>query len=438
MPNRRNFLQAMSSVPFIGGLFASRAIAAAPKPAGRDYFKELNVRPFINGAGTFTVLTAALMWPEVGEAMNYASKTFVPLNDLQEAAGKRVAELIGCEAGMITSCAAAALTVGTAACVAGKNPDWSKRIPDLAGTGMKSEVIVQKSHRYGYDHAVRNCGVKMVEVETADEFEKAVNEKTAMMLFFNDADPRGKIKIEEFVALGKKHNIPTFNDAAADVPPTENLSKYTKLGFDLVTFSGGKGLRGPQSAGLLLGRKELIEAARLNCSPNSDSIGRGMKVNKEEMVGMMVAVEMYLKRDAEAEWKEWERRAKLIGDSLAKVAAVKAEIHVPPIANHVPTLRLTWEKAALPLTADDVRKRMREGKPSSKSRPTRRRRRPKNKRSESAFGRCNRARRKSSRGGCARSSLKTRRPEMGSGQWAALLAIHYPLSTAHYPLPTTH
>jgi len=364
MPDRRNFLQVMSSIPFIGGLFTSNAIAATTKPAVRDYFKELNVRPFINGAGTFTTLTASLMWPEVVEALNYASKTFVPLNDLQEAAGKRVAELIGCEAAMITSGAAAALTVGTAACVAGKNPDWIKRIPDLAGTGMKSEVIVQKSHRYGYDHAVRNCGVKMVEVETADELEKAASEKTAMMLFFNDADPRGKIKIEEFVTLGKKHNIPTFNDAAADVPPTENLSKYTKMGFDLVTFSGGKGLRGPQSAGLLLGRKDLIEAARLNCSPNSDSIGRGMKVNKEEMVGMMVAVEMYLKRDAEAEWKEWERRAKLIVDSVAKVAAVKAEIHVPPIANHVPTLRLTWEKAALPLTADDARKRLREGKPS--------------------------------------------------------------------------
>jgi L-seryl-tRNA(Ser) seleniumtransferase len=354
----------MSSIPFIGGLFTSSAIAATPKPAGRDYFRELNVRPFINAAGTFTTLTASLMWPEVVDAMNYASKTFVPLNDLQEAAGKRVAELIGCEAAMITSGAAAALTVGAAACVAGKNPDWIKRIPDLAGTGMKSEVIIQKSHRYGYDHAVRNCGVKMVEVETADELEKAVNEKTAMMLFFNDADPRGKIKIEGFVALGKKHNVPTFNDAAADVPPTENLSKYTKMGFDLVTFSGGKGLRGPQSAGLLLGRKDLIEAARLNCSPNSDSIGRGMKVNKEEMVGMMVAVEMYLKRDAEAEWNEWERRAKLIATGVAKVAAVKSEIHVPPIANHVPTVRLTWEKATLPLTADDARKQLREGKPS--------------------------------------------------------------------------
>ncbi len=364
MPNRRNFLQAMSSLPFVGYLFSSSADAAIVKRGGRDYFKELNVRPFINAAGTFTALTASLMHSEVVEAMTYASKQFVPLNDLHEAAGRHIAELIGCESALVTSGAAAALTVGTAACVAGKNPDWIKRIPDLAGTGMKSEVIIQRSHRYGYDHAVRNCGIKMVEVETTEELEKAAGEKTAMMLFFNDADPKGKIKIEEFVKLGKKHNVPTFNDAAADVPPTENLAKYSKMGFDLVTFSGGKGIRGPQSAGLLLGRKDLIEAARLNCSPNSDSIGRGMKVNKEEIVGMMVAVEMYLKRDAAAEWKEWERRAKIITGSLAKVSTMKSEVFVPPIANHVPTVRLTWEKAALQLTADDIRKQLREGKPS--------------------------------------------------------------------------
>ena len=361
MPNRRRFLQTVSSVPFVGHLFSSSANA---KPGSRDYFKELNVRPFINAAGTFTALTASLMYPEVLEAINYASKHFVPINDLHEAAGRRIATLIGCEAALVTSGAAAALTVGTAACIAGKNPDWIRKIPDLAGTGMKSEVIIQKSHRYGYDHAVRNCGIRMIEVETTEELEKAAGDKTAMMLFFNDADPRGKIKIDEFVALGKKLKIPTFNDAAADVPPTENLSKYTRMGFDLVTFSGGKGIRGPQSAGLLLGRRDLIEAARLNCSPNSDSIGRGMKVNKEEIVGMMVAVEVYLKRDAGAEWKEWERRTKVITDSLAKVSGVRSEVFVPPIANHVPTLRITWENAALKLTADDIRKKLREGEPS--------------------------------------------------------------------------
>ena len=362
MSTRRNFIQAVSSVPFLSGLLSATTLAMT-KENGRDYFKELGVKPFINAAGTFTTLTASLMWPEVMEAINYASKVFVPLNDLQEAAGKRIAELIGCEAAMVTSGAAAALTVGTAACVAGKNADWIRRIPDLAGTGMKSEVIVQKSHRYGYDHAVRNCGIKMIEVETTEELERAVSEKTAMMLFFNDADPKGKIKAQEFIDLGKKHKVPTFNDAAADTPPTKTLALYSKMGFDLVTFSGGKGIRGPQSAGLLLGRRDLIEAARMNCSPNSDSIGRGLKVNKEEILGMMVAVETYLKRDEKAEWKEWERRAKVITDCVAGVPTIQSEVFVPPIANHVPTVRIKWDKATLNLTGDAVRKQLREGKP---------------------------------------------------------------------------
>ncbi|HVF28369.1 MAG TPA: hypothetical protein VM943_09030, partial [Pyrinomonadaceae bacterium] len=318
MINRRRFIQAASSLPIIGGLISPRHITASAK--NRDFFEELGVRPFINAAGTYTVLTASLMRPEVVAAMEYASKQFVQLNDLQAAVGARLASLIGCDAAMVTSGAAAALTVGTAACVTGKNPEFIKRLPDIAG--MKSEVIIQKSHRYGYDHAVRNCGIRFVEVETADELEKAVNKDTAMMLFFNDKDPDGKINAAQFVALGKKHGVPTFNDAAADVPPTEHLSKYTRMGFDLVTFSGGKGIRGPQSAGLLLGRKDLIEAARLNCSPNSDSIGRGMKVNKEEIIGMMVAVEVYLQRDADAEWREWERRIKVLADSVADVKGV--------------------------------------------------------------------------------------------------------------------
>jgi D-glucosaminate-6-phosphate ammonia-lyase len=359
MPNRRTFLQTLSSVPFLGGLFGPHAAAAA---AGRDIFKELGVRPFINAAGTYTVLTASLMPPEVIAAIGEAAKQFVNINELQEAVGKRLAALIGCEAAMVTSGAAAALTVGTAACLTGKNPELIKRVPDL--TGMKTEVIIQKSHRYGYDHAVRNCGVKFVEVETAEELERAAGERAAMMLFFNDAEPKGTIDAAQFIALGKKHGIPTFNDAAADVPPTGHLAKYTRMGFDLVTFSGGKGLRGPQSCGLLLGRRDLIEAARLNCSPNSDSVGRGLKVNKEEMVGMLVAIELYLKRDAEAEWKEWERRAKTLAESVAGVKAVTATTHVPPIANHVPHLKLAWEKGALKLSADDVRKQLRAGNPS--------------------------------------------------------------------------
>lgn len=358
MFNRRIFLQSLGSIPLLGG-WARRATAATLK---RDYFKELGVKPFINAAGTYTTLTASLMPPEVVDAWEYASRQYVRLLDLQEAVGRRLAELLGCEAALVTSGAAGALTVGTAACITGTDQKLIRQLPDT--TGMKNEVIVQKSHRYGYDHAVRNCGIRFVEVETAEELERAITPRTAMMLFFNANDPLGKIHAEEFVALGKKHNIPTFNDAAADTPPVGNLMKYTKMGFDLVTFSGGKGLRGPQSAGLLLGRKDLIEAAKLNSSPYSDSIGRGQKVNKEEILAMLVAVESYLKRDHEADWKEWERRVKVITDSVGKLPSVQAETYVPEIANHVPHLRLRWDPAVIRISVPEVVRQLRDGDPS--------------------------------------------------------------------------
>ena len=356
MFHRRHILK----LPILGGLLGrGTSIAAATR---RDLFKELGVKPFINAAGTYTTLTASLMRPEVVEAIQYASKQFVHLADIQDAAGKRIAELTGAEAAMVTSGAAGALTCGTAACVAGLNLELIRRLPDT--TGMKNEVIVQKSHRYGYDNSVRITGITMVEVETAEELEKAVNPRTAMMLFFNANDLLGKIKAEEFVALGKKHNVPTFNDAAADVPPVENLTKYNKMGFDLVTFSGGKGIRGPQSAGVLMGRKDLIAAARRNTSPYSDSLGRGMKVNKEEILGMMVAVETFMKTDHAAEWKEYEKRAKLIADNAQSVKTVKTEIYVPEIANHVPHLRITWDQAAVGLTYKEAVEQLKNGDPS--------------------------------------------------------------------------
>jgi len=359
MPNRRRFLEAAAGLPLIGSLFPSAALARASK---RDYFKELGVRTFINAAGTYTALTASLMPPEVKQAWEYASRMYCSLNELHDAVGRRIAELIGCEAAMVTAGAASALTLGTAACLTGKNPEFIRRLPDT--TGMKSEVIIQKSHRFGYDHAVRNCGVRLVEVETAEELERAINERTAMMLFLNANELVGKIKAAEFAQLGRKHNVPTFNDCAADVPPAENLSRYLKMGFDLVTFSGGKGLRGPQSAGLLLGRKDLIEAARLNASPYADTIGRGMKVNKEEMLAMMVAVELYLKRDHASEWREWERRAKYIADYAASVPGVTTEVWVPEIANHVPHLRIRWDTQRVKIGVAEVVKRLREGEPS--------------------------------------------------------------------------
>ncbi|MBI4906749.1 MAG: PLP-dependent transferase [Acidobacteria bacterium] len=362
MANRRRFLKTIPAVPALGSLSAASA-KSAPK---RDFFKELGVRPFINAAGTYTTLSASLMLPEVVEALQYASKQFVRLTDLHDAVGKRIAEMTGAEAAMVTSGAAGALVVGTAACVAGKDPDKIQRIPDT--TGMKNEVIIQRVHRYGYDHAVRAVGVKMIEVETTAELEHAVSDRTAMMLFFNDADPRGQIKAEEFVQLGKKHKVPTFNDAAADVPPVENFSKYLKMGFDLVTFSGGKGIRGPQSAGLLLGRKDLIEAARLNTSPYSDTIGRGLKVNKEELLGMMVAVEVFTKKDQAAEQREFDRRVKYIADALRSIPTLKSEVKVPPIANHVPHLHLRWDQSRI--TVAEVVKKLRAGDPAIEVTPS--------------------------------------------------------------------
>jgi L-seryl-tRNA(Ser) seleniumtransferase len=365
MWSRRRFLETVSRWPLVGGVIAASempASAAQARKIGRDYFRELGVRPFINAAGTYTAMTASLMPPEVMDAIAYASRHYVMLDELHDKVGERIATLLRCEAAMVTSGAASALTLGTAAVLTGLDRQKIVDLPNL--TAMKSEVIIQKSHRFGYDHAVRNCGVRLVEVETREDLERAVSDKTAMMLFYNNNNKEGRIQDEEFVQFGKKHAIPTLNDAAADVPPVENLWKYTSMGFDLVAFSGGKGIRGPQSAGLLLGRKDLIAAARLNAPPNGNTVGRGMKVNKEEMVGMLAALELYLAKDHEQEKREFEKRAEEIRKSAAAVPGVKAEVFVPEVANHVPHVRISWAGAAAGITPADVVKVLRDGEPS--------------------------------------------------------------------------
>lgn len=364
MANRRKFLQTLSAAPAIAGIAPAAAAAAGTK---RDYFKDIGVRPIINAAGTYTMFTASLMMPEVMEAINYASKHFVRIVELHDAVGKRIAELLGAEAAMVSAGAASALTLGTAGVLTGMDPKRVLQLPDV--TGMKSEVIIQKTHRVGYDHAIRNCGVKLIEVETREELLKAINPKTAMMFFLNWANNDGQIKDQEFADIGKQHGIPTMTDCAADAPPLENLTKYIKMGYSMVVFSGGKGIRGPQSAGLLLGKKEIIAAARLNAPPNGDTIGRGMKVNKEELLGMMVAVETFLKKDHAAEWKEWERRVSFIGDSVKGVPSVTTEQYLPVIANHVPHLKITWDQSKVKLTYAEAAKKLREGDPSIETVP---------------------------------------------------------------------
>jgi L-seryl-tRNA(Ser) seleniumtransferase len=359
---RRTFLSTLAALPGLRLLYPEREAVARTETRVRDVIGELGVRSFINAAGTFTALTGSLMRPEVVAAMQVASRRYVRLDDLHEAVGQRISELLHCQAALVTAGCASALSLATAACVAGSDPERIRRLPDTQG--LRNEVLVQKTHRVGYDHAIRNAGVRLIEVETRAELEQAISDRTAMMFFLNYAAPKGKIGPEEFVEIGKHHRIPTLNDAAADVPPVENLWRYTKLGFDLVAFSGGKGLRGPQSTGLLLGRKDLIQAARLNNSPNGDTLCRTNKVNKEEIVGLLVAIESYLKQDHVAVWRDWESRCASISRFLAGFPDVKTHIFVPEIANAVPHLRITWDEQKRGLSVRSMVRKLREGQPS--------------------------------------------------------------------------
>jgi L-seryl-tRNA(Ser) seleniumtransferase len=302
------------------------------------------------------------MQDEVVEAIRATSKEFAMIDEVQDKVGERIAALCNSEAAMVTAGCWSALVLGTAGVLTGTDQKKVSQLPNLEG--MKSEVIVQKAHNHGYVHALTNTGVKIVEIETADELSKAVNEKTAMMWFLNYAGPDGKISNEEWVALGKKHKIPTMIDMAADATPVENLWKYNKMGFDLVCVSGGKGLRGPQSAGILMGKKDLIAAARLNAPPRGGNIGRGMKVNKEEILGMYAALEKFINMDHEKEWKIWEDRVEVIVDQVKKLNGVFYQVIVPPVANHTPTLNLSWDSNIVKVTRDEFQSRLRAGNPS--------------------------------------------------------------------------
>jgi len=251
---------------------------------------------------------------------------------------------------------------GLAGILTGDNPKFIEQIPDL--TGMKSEVLIQKAHRNPFDHQLRTTGAKLVVVETADDVRKAINPQTAMMHFSNFANDEGQIKVEEWVKLAKEHKIPSFIDAAADTPPVSHLWDYANMGYDLIAFSGGKAIRGPQCAGLLIGRKDLVAYALLNNSPHEDTIGRSQKVGKEEIVGMVKALELYLQDDHEALNKEWQRRLEYISAQLAAVPSVTTSFPKLEIANHVPHLQIKWDEKRIPMTPRDVGKALRGGKPS--------------------------------------------------------------------------
>ena len=331
-------------------------------PARRNLFTELGIRTFINAAGTFTAMSGSLMHEEVLDAIRLTASEFAMIDEVQDKVGAKIAELCHSEAAMVTAGCWSALVLGTAGVLTGMDPKKVAQLPVL--DGIKSEVLVQKTHNSGYVHALTNTGVKIVEVETPDDVEKAVNQKTAMMWFLNYAGPDGKIQDKEWVALGKKLNIPTMIDMAADATPVENLWKFNDMGFDLVCVSGGKGIRGPQSAGILMGKKDLIAAARLNAPPRGGNIGRGMKVNKEEILGMYVALDKFVHLDHVKLWKTWEDRISLMATSAGKVNGVITTISVPPVANRTPTLNISWDTSKVKVTKEEFQLRLRNGVPS--------------------------------------------------------------------------
>ena len=362
---RRDLLKYASMLPIgtgvAAGLIPTKAFAKTPA-AKRDILKELGIRTFVNAAGTYTAMTASLMHDEVVETIKQGAKKFAMLDEVQDKVGEKIAELCHAEAATVTAGCWSALVLGTAGVLTGMDMKKVAQLPDV--TGMKSEVIVQKGHNIGYVHALTNTGAIIVEIETVQELEKAINEKTAMMWFLNTYAPMGKIQHEEWVAIAKKHKIPTMIDMAADVPPVSNLWKYNDLGFDLVCVSGGKAMCGPQSAGILMGKKELIAAARLSAPPRGGNIGRGMKVNKEEILGMYVALEKYINQDHDAEWKMWESKIDTIVTSVNSIEGVTTEVSVPPIANHTPLLFIKWDESKVKTTNKDLMLKLRNGSPS--------------------------------------------------------------------------
>ena len=368
MFKRRNVLKTLGALPFLGGILGVDSLAAQSKTiapalnAGRDYFKELGLRTFINAAGTYTSMTGSLMPEAVIEAIGYSATEYVNLDELQDKVGQRIATLLDCEYATVTSGAFGAMSIGMAGVMCGMDSEKVAQLPDTKG--LKNEVIIQESHIIGYTHALTNVGAKIVPVKSIKDMKRAINKNTAMLWFLNANTEQGEIKWEPFVEIGKKYNIPTFIDCAADVPPVENLFKFTKMGFDLVAFSGGKGIRGPQSAGLLLGKQKYIAAARLHTPPRGATIGRGMKVNKEEVLGMLVALESYLKRDHKKDWKLWQNQIDLISRKALKVQGVSTEIHIPPHANHVPSLWIRWDTKTVNISAESVREALRNGHPS--------------------------------------------------------------------------
>jgi L-seryl-tRNA(Ser) seleniumtransferase len=338
----------------------SEGADAAPLSVGPDLYSSIGVTPLVNCRGTYTIISGSQTLPEVKRAMELASHAYVHIDELMEAVGRRLAELTQAEWGIVTAGCAAALTHATAACIAGADPEKMQRLPNL--TGLKNQVVVPKYSRNQYDHAVRMLGVKMVEVETAAAFEAALTPATAMVMILScPAAEKGELSIENASAIARRHGVPVLVDAAAETLTIPNI--HLQHGATMVAYSGGKCLRGPQSAGMLLGRKDLVKAAFLNSAPHH-AFGRSLKSGKEEIMGMLAAVEMWVKRDHEAEWRQWMNWLTNIGERAKQVDGVTTEIVQPEdLSNHAPQLLIKWDGRKLGITGAEVEDLLLHGTP---------------------------------------------------------------------------
>jgi L-seryl-tRNA(Ser) seleniumtransferase len=381
--SRRRFFRWASSIAAAVGvapLISSAKTLSSPIASstassdGEDYYDKLGVTKIINAAGTYTTLTAACMPPEVLAAVQKAALHPVRLHELQRKAGEYIARRLQCEGAVVTSGAAGAITLATAACLQYANKIDITDIPQ-ALDGKKNQVIVQRAHRYEYDRAMYLCGARVTEVVTLDDYKRACAAGNAVMTnFFNGAEEEdgiagsAQIGREEWLRVAHEYKIPCLLDAAADMPPISNLWKYTGMGFDLVTFSGGKGIRGPQNAGLLLGRKVLTDLAHENNNPG-DGIGRGMKVAKEQIVGMVAAVDWVLSHTEESMQGDYQKRADLIANAVKGIPSVRTETVVPKIANHVPHLLIRFDPVVTGVTTVQIVEALRRGTPSIELNP---------------------------------------------------------------------
>lgn len=357
--HRRAFLKWITAAPVMG-LAAAQAVsekltAGPTAAAATDIYRRIGVRPFINARGTWTYLSGSLELPEVSRAVAAASRQFVDIFELQRAAGKRLAELSGAESGMVTSGAAGAMAAATAACIAGTDPAHIWALPDT--TGLKSDVVMLGG-RTPFDSAIRLAGAKLVLARGVDDLQPAITSNTAM-IYTTWRDDR----LEKIVAIAKAAKVPLLLDDAAGIPPLENLSRPAKLGVDLYCFSGGKGLRGPQCAGILLGRKDLIEAALANYNPWEGAVCRAMKVGKEEVMGMLAALEAWQHIDLAAMHREWNRKVERIARMVETVPGVTTKIDIPKEGNSYPTLSVNWDEQAFAFSVAQCDQELRAGEP---------------------------------------------------------------------------